>query len=689
MAKLLNDDREKPIYSSTRFSDVLIYAEVKDFLRVLFDDEKKLFIYCDGWDYIHIFLGKAALDYGLYPQDMSSKLSKNLGLFEFAISKDYQERLLNQDSYSKVTEYNGFYIYTRDGSGLLKNSVFRDIVKPYKKSKEITIEERIKRLEKKLYESVKLVNKDSTDTKLVTSAYELNEIIKNDTEKRIVYDKQKNWFLVGNSENSIHVELLNDALIDGVYPPFEWNDHFLDGNGGDGIDDDGATLYHINPDRFVLFRTSSDPNNLIDYRFDNYTNCYSYKDYYVYDRKGNFKETPLYHLLGQPEAVEQLTESILDAKSVGDELMNIILKNPTRKELRDNDMNICRGAMGKSGNFYFISLSQLAHCDLFDTLEQMGINDAPYNTFKYSNKTNTFYYYDPDNDLDFNLIRKELESSPYFKNFTGCKFDTFDEPDYDPELYESVIPEQVPEKLYHATFSKLLRKIKKCGYLGNSPYKLWSDSNKKYVYLATDPDEAYSYAETALDDCDNERLYDMLEDDDIVILEIDTKYLDKNKLFKDENVVDGETTYQYEGIINCQIMKIYKPTLDESVNLRYSNRVAGFYYYKDDKWEMLPRAESNENIWDTDYEKAVFYSHNAPDGWLEEAGAIRFAIETEENNKTLCVIESPKEIWVKPFIKRLYNKFPEEMSMVDLFDVEYQDIYDQTHWKQFSPLDLD
>lgn len=135
----------------------------------------------------------------------------------------------------------------------------------------------------------------------------------------------------------------------------------------------------------------------------------------------------------------------------------------------------------------------------------------------------------------------------------------------DEELDESVIPEQVPEKLYHATFSKLLRKIKRCGYLGKSPYKLWSDSNNKYVYLATDPDEAYSYAETALDDCDNERLYDMLEDDDIVILEIDTRYLDKNKLFKDENVVDGETTYQYEGIINCQIMKIYKPTLDESI----------------------------------------------------------------------------------------------------------------------------
>lgn len=135
-------------------------------------------------------------------------------------------------------------------------------------------------------------------------------------------------------------------------------------------------------------------------------------------------------------------------------------------------------------------------------------------------------------------------------------------------LNESVISEQVPEKLYYATFSKLLRKIKKCGYLGNSPYKL-SDSNNKYVYLSTDPDKAYSYAETALDDYDNERLYDMLKDDDIVILEIDTKYLDKNKLFRDENVVDGETTYQYKGIINCQIMKIYKPTLDESVSSNY------------------------------------------------------------------------------------------------------------------------
>lgn len=550
-----------------------------------------------------------------------------------------------------------------------------------------------------LNEKVITVNAELADTQLVTSPYELNEIIENHPEKRIIYDMEHNWFLVGNSETSIHIHLVNDALQDGIYAPFEYNGELIDGS----QEDDGDTYCDLHRDELVLFVTSANTEKNVHYLEDNYYYTYVYKNYVVYDRKYDFRFTPLYKILGKPLSVtywdgfnkkDMLKESILDAKSVGDELMNVILKNPTRKELSDNNMNTCRGAMGKSGNFYFISLSELAHCDLFDTLEQMGIYDAPYNTFKYSNKTNTFYYYDPDNDLDFDLIKKELSKSPYFKNFAGCHFDTFTDPDYDPDLYESVqlteredltnfnriagfyhlktkkfelfprtsedispeddeindyihnvhsmdefvefdivrfgiedipgegvvcyiegdtkrhveecyyailekyaeeceiikyeleyyvgnehkyifldrygnqimeslnevvTPEQVPEKLYHATFSKLLRKIKKCGYLGKSPYKLWSDSNNKYVYLASDPDEAYSYAETALDDCENERLYDMLEDDDIIILEIDTKYLDKNKLFRDENVVDGETTYQYEGIINCQLMKIYNP----------------------------------------------------------------------------------------------------------------------------------
>jgi len=122
-------------------------------------------------------------------------------------------------------------------------------------------------------------------------------------------------------------------------------------------------------------------------------------------------------------------------------------------------------------------------------------------------------------------------------------------------------------KLYHATYSKLLRKIKRAGFLGNSPYKLWSDSNNKYVYLADNPDEAYSYAETALDEIENERLYDMLEDDDIVILEIDSSNLDLTKLQKDTNNL-GETTYQYEGTIPVKFIKKfnYNKWMSESFN---------------------------------------------------------------------------------------------------------------------------
>ena len=224
-------------------------------------------------------------------------------------------------------------------------------------------------------------------------------------------------------------------------------------------------------------------------------------------------------------------------------------------------------------------------------------NDC-YGIAYYNAESNEFWY-----NLNDYMYKKECieqyNNSEYLRTtFPNARIipNPWNNQVYD-ELYEAVTPEQVPEKLYHATFSKLLRKIKKCGYLGNSPYKLWSDSNNKYVYLATDPDEAYSYAETALDDCDNERLYDMLEDDDIVILEIDTKYLDKNKLFRDENVVDGETTYQYEGIINCQIMKIYKPTLNESIedNKKLNSKTNGKIVLKDGKTIYGHLLSVNEN----------------------------------------------------------------------------------------------
>lgn len=106
---------------------------------------------------------------------------------------------------------------------------------------------------------------------------------------------------------------------------------------------------------------------------------------------------------------------------------------------------------------------------------------------------------------------------------------------------------ELPQYLYHATYKPFLKSIKEKG-LGNTRRKMWSDSKGKgVVYLALDKDVAYSYAETAewLDDVED---YDKYADN-IIVLKIDTNKLDKSKFFKDENVLNDDSTIEYHGII--------------------------------------------------------------------------------------------------------------------------------------------
>lgn len=114
-------------------------------------------------------------------------------------------------------------------------------------------------------------------------------------------------------------------------------------------------------------------------------------------------------------------------------------------------------------------------------------------------------------------------------------------------------------KLYHATYTDLLPMIEKNG-LGNSPYKNWSDSQNKFVYLASDPDEAYSYAET-FEDEDNVQDY---QESEIVVFEIDSNELDVSKLFKDSNIIDNQSSFQYEGVIPYEKLKMID--LNEQIN---------------------------------------------------------------------------------------------------------------------------
>lgn len=105
-------------------------------------------------------------------------------------------------------------------------------------------------------------------------------------------------------------------------------------------------------------------------------------------------------------------------------------------------------------------------------------------------------------------------------------------------------------KLYHATYAPRLKSIMTFG-LGAKRKKNWEDSNPNVVYLADDPYIAESYAEEA----------ELVSEDylnQIVILEIDSEDLDSELLETDSNVIDGENTYEYWGIVPPEYLEIYK-----------------------------------------------------------------------------------------------------------------------------------
>lgn len=108
----------------------------------------------------------------------------------------------------------------------------------------------------------------------------------------------------------------------------------------------------------------------------------------------------------------------------------------------------------------------------------------------------------------------------------------------------------IPEYLYHATYKPRLKSILTFG-LGSKSKKNWEDSKDGVVYLASDYDEAYSYAETS----------DLVPEsylDNIVVFQIETSKLNKKLLYLDNNVIDGSSTFEYHGIIPGNFLKILK-----------------------------------------------------------------------------------------------------------------------------------
>ena len=116
-------------------------------------------------------------------------------------------------------------------------------------------------------------------------------------------------------------------------------------------------------------------------------------------------------------------------------------------------------------------------------------------------------------------------------------------------------PAELPATLYHASYGPLAGSIQQSG-LGGDRDTMWDDSVRGTVYLAVDPDIAFSYAETSDDAWDRFETDEGLE---IVTFEIDTAQLDPSKFNIDQNVIGNEgDTLEYYGIVPPSSLKVIR-----------------------------------------------------------------------------------------------------------------------------------
>ena len=129
-------------------------------------------------------------------------------------------------------------------------------------------------------------------------------------------------------------------------------------------------------------------------------------------------------------------------------------------------------------------------------------------------------------------------------------------------------------KLYHATYGAYLDSILEQGLIPN--YKTNWDFSGRYIYLTSDPDIAFYFAETA-DRAPEEYL------NDIVIFEIDITDLDQDKLRLDDNITQDENdeeepySFQYKGTIRPQLLSIYKRVQNKETKKLYDKAMVNFF----------------------------------------------------------------------------------------------------------------
>ena len=349
-------------------SDFKLYCQKND-TRVIYDMKNNFFVVGDTYNYIHNDIVKIL-------KDNDINLSNYTYTFRTQITDDYEEPVW-YDKYRFSYNFGNFIIYTRER--VIELLPFFNDLGNY---------ELIDLVEDELYESL-ISNEEYEGLNRIAGFY--------------WFDKNKFQML---KRKPIGVKKLDPE-------DNEFDYYHLDDN---GLEEDNKARFGIEKmgKKVVCYIES-----------ENKQNCLKAKK--AIQKKFNNILIDKFQLSWGRNGFEELNESIAYAESNNDDLVNVILKNPTRKELYDN----CTAARvvidTSTGDFYFCAANDFIHDQMIDKIG-VGSNDSIF----YDYYENTFYIRDEWQDEEeleefYNENKGWLSAYPYIqKNMPNFKLKMMD-----------------------------------------------------------------------------------------------------------------------------------------------------------------------------------------------------------------------------------------------------------------------
>lgn len=123
--------------------------------------------------------------------------------------------------------------------------------------------------------------------------------------------------------------------------------------------------------------------------------------------------------------IKDIFEELIYADTKNNQLINSVFKNPTRKELKNNQSSMYRYCYDKKGNFYFGSAEEYIHESLKMIVEKIYHIKTKDEEGFYNVNENCFYFRD-DYYTDVDVIEDYLKSKPILQqNFGDFKVKIF------------------------------------------------------------------------------------------------------------------------------------------------------------------------------------------------------------------------------------------------------------------------